>query len=325
MKITQPATRFTQLVSTAAVAANTNGVGSIPVPPLAGTDGYVLTYVAANSDLELKAPTGFANPMTTAADIIVGGTAGAPTRLAKGSDGQVLTVDPTTHLLLWATPFSNPMTTKGDIIAGGASGVATRLPVGSDTQVLTADSTQTLGVKWAAGGGGGGGLSQSFVGYNTIGGHTAAGLTSERYYLKQITLAAASTFTSIDCYIRPSTDNVTTNLAVTVLSDVSGSPSVLLAGNSLGNLDGVYFSNSSSMPGAWRWWSVPVGVSLASGTYWIGVTLGAGAGNFDMAYDTGGSDVTFNTGGVYTTGAYPSAWALTVGTFKYSIRASILS
>jgi hypothetical protein len=90
------------------------------------------------------------NPMTTAADLIVGGTSGAPARLGKGSDGQVLTVDPSTHLLVWATPssgFADPTTTKGDLIVHGTS--TTRLGVGSDTQVLTADSTQTLGVKWA--------------------------------------------------------------------------------------------------------------------------------------------------------------------------------
>lgn len=45
---------------------------------------------------------GLTNPMTTAADLIVGGASGVPARLAKGSDGQVLTVDPTTHLLVWA-------------------------------------------------------------------------------------------------------------------------------------------------------------------------------------------------------------------------------
>ena len=46
------------------------------------------------------------NPMTAQDDVIVGGavTGGvaAPARLGKGSDGQVLTVDPTTHHLLWA-------------------------------------------------------------------------------------------------------------------------------------------------------------------------------------------------------------------------------
>ncbi|MHB8398424.1 MAG: hypothetical protein ACYDCI_05745 [Candidatus Limnocylindrales bacterium] len=97
------------------------------------------------------------NPMTTQDDVIVGGVSGAAARLAKGTDGQVLTVDPTTHHLLWATPASSssPLTTKGDLY--GHSTVDARIPVGSDTQVLTADSTQALGVKWAAGGGGGGG------------------------------------------------------------------------------------------------------------------------------------------------------------------------
>lgn len=99
---------------------------------------------------------GMVSPMSAQDDLIVGGASGAPGRLAKGSDGQVLTVDPTTHHLLWATPAagSSPLTTKGDL--HGFSTVDARLPVGSDTQVLTADSTQALGLKWAAGGSGSG-------------------------------------------------------------------------------------------------------------------------------------------------------------------------
>lgn len=99
---------------------------------------------------------GMVSPMTTQDDLIVGGAAGAPARLAKGSDSQVLTVDPTTHHLLWATPAggSSPLTTKGDLF--GHSTADARIPVGSDGQVLTADSAQALGLKWAAGGGGGG-------------------------------------------------------------------------------------------------------------------------------------------------------------------------
>ena len=46
---------------------------------------------------------GFVNPMTTAGDIIIGGTDGEATRLAKGSDNQVLKIDPTTHLPVWGT------------------------------------------------------------------------------------------------------------------------------------------------------------------------------------------------------------------------------
>ncbi len=44
--------------------------------------------------------------LTTQDDIIVR-DASAPARLAKGSDGQVLTVDPTTHHLVWATPAAS--------------------------------------------------------------------------------------------------------------------------------------------------------------------------------------------------------------------------
>lgn len=78
------------------------------------------------------------NPMTTAEDIIKGGSSGAPARVAVGSNGQVLTV--TAGVVGWANSaagFSNPMTTTGDVITGGASGAAGRLAVGTTGQVLT--------------------------------------------------------------------------------------------------------------------------------------------------------------------------------------------
>lgn len=50
------------------------------------------------------------NPLTTQDDLWVAGASGAPGRLGKGSDGQVLTVDPTTHHLVWATPAAASVT-----------------------------------------------------------------------------------------------------------------------------------------------------------------------------------------------------------------------
>lgn len=98
------------------------------------------------------------NPMTTPGDVIVGGTAGVATRLPKGSDNNVLAIDPTTHLPVWAagsdTFMTNPMTTLDDIVVGGASGSPTRLAKGSDGQVLTIDPT-SHDVGWAVAGGGG--------------------------------------------------------------------------------------------------------------------------------------------------------------------------
>ncbi|MFN2466130.1 MAG: hypothetical protein ABR598_07690 [Candidatus Dormibacteria bacterium] len=98
----------------------TNGAAGQGVPA-GGTAGQVLAKIDGTDYNDhwvdqTAGGGGMANPMTTAADLIVGGAAGAPARLAKGADGQVLTVDPTTHLLVWATPAAGG--------GGSAGGVA---------------------------------------------------------------------------------------------------------------------------------------------------------------------------------------------------------
>lgn len=70
----------------------------------------------------------FISPMTTAGDVIVGGAAGAATRLGIGANGTVLTSNGTTAS--WQTVaagLTNPMTGVGDLIVGGTSGAPTRL------------------------------------------------------------------------------------------------------------------------------------------------------------------------------------------------------
>ena len=60
---------------------------------------------------------GFANPMTTAEDIIKGAPAALPARFARGTNGQVLGVS--SNVLTWVTPtvhMTNPLTTTGDMI-----------------------------------------------------------------------------------------------------------------------------------------------------------------------------------------------------------------
>jgi hypothetical protein len=129
----------------AAGAAGDIGAETSGTAAAAGTSGKI-----ADAGHVHPMPTLLANPMSAAADLIVGDTGGAAIRLGKGSDGQVLTVDPTTHLLVWATPssgFADPTTTKGDIIVHGAS-ATTKLGVGTDGKVLTANSGATNGVDW---------------------------------------------------------------------------------------------------------------------------------------------------------------------------------
>lgn len=96
---------------------------------------------------------GMENPMTTADDIIVGGVDGAPTRLAKGNEGQVLKVG--SGGIEWGSDsagMTNPMTTPGDMIAGSIDGAPYRLPKGTEGQVLTMGASFP---EWANAQGGG--------------------------------------------------------------------------------------------------------------------------------------------------------------------------
>ena len=90
--------------------------------------------------------TGMLNPMTDVGDLIIGGTSGAPTRLAKGYQGQVLKVGASS--LEWAadTGFANPMEEQGDLIVGSYDGVASRLPIGTVNQFLFSNGTTA---EWA--------------------------------------------------------------------------------------------------------------------------------------------------------------------------------
>jgi hypothetical protein len=132
--------------------SSTGGGGSaLTVEEVDGspTDSAVTKIKFPNGTLAIASheatytPTGMDNPMTTQDDLIVGGVAGAPARLAKGTDGQVLTVDPSTHHLVWATPassYSDPLTTRGDLVKRGASST-TRLAIGASGKILTSDGT----------------------------------------------------------------------------------------------------------------------------------------------------------------------------------------
>lgn len=88
-------------------------------------------------------------------DIIVGTAADTVTRIAVGSNDQILTADSSQISgVKWAAAPSsgispNTVDAKGDLLVGTADNTVARLAVGSNGQVLTADSSQTAGVKWA--------------------------------------------------------------------------------------------------------------------------------------------------------------------------------
>ena len=123
-----------------------------------GTDtaGYLEDKVEAGTNVSItktagklvisSTDTGMLNPMTTSGDLIVGGASGAPTRLAKGYQGQVLKVG--SSGLEWGTDvgFANPMEEQGDLILGSYDGVASRLPIGTVNQFLFSNGTTA---EWA--------------------------------------------------------------------------------------------------------------------------------------------------------------------------------
>jgi len=88
-------------------------------------------------DWEAAGGGGMSNPMTTQDDIIVGGSSGTPGRLAKGSDSQVLTIDPSSHHVSWATPSG-----------GGGGGFTQRARV-SRSSDLTVNSGAFTVVTWS--------------------------------------------------------------------------------------------------------------------------------------------------------------------------------
>ena len=85
-------------------------------------------------------------------DLISATGADTPTRLAVGTNGQVLLADSTQASgLRWgADPITASYDAQGDLLVGTGADAFVRVPVGTDNQVLVADSTQTSGVRWSS-------------------------------------------------------------------------------------------------------------------------------------------------------------------------------
>lgn len=97
--------------------ANAAGTWTLTLPTTDGDNGQVLTTNGSGvASWTTPSSGGMANPMTTAQDIIVGGTSGAPARLPVGAEGTVLKV--VSGAVEWGTDSTGGSPAFSDVAAG---------------------------------------------------------------------------------------------------------------------------------------------------------------------------------------------------------------
>lgn len=121
--------RITALTASKMTIGGTDG--DVIVDDAAGESVTITKWVSRRTtaqavrDLAGGGGSSMTNPMTTAGDLIVGGTAGAPTRLGVGADGKVLKV--VSGVPAWADDATGGGGSTGDVV-GPASSIDNTLP-----------------------------------------------------------------------------------------------------------------------------------------------------------------------------------------------------
>lgn len=167
-----------------------------------------------------------------------------------------------------------------------------------------------------AGGGGGGGVTQAYLGYNTVGASFEA-MTANRHYIKKVTIASACFIASVDIYVKGNGGNVL-DLATFILGDSAGTPTEMVSASKAGPQNGnnQYFWNTTG-----RWFSGAHSIYLPAADYWFGFAGNGGA--LSIAYDAG-SDRYYAAGGAYLED-YSLVGSSTDSTRKYSLRLNTFS
>jgi hypothetical protein len=168
-------------------------------------------------------------------------------------------------------------------------------------------------------------LTQSYVGYNTVGGSTEV-MTDQRVLAKKITLATAGLLTNIEVHVDGgnSSDEVE-SINFGLYADSGGTPSALLSMYN-GREVALLMDNTLGAGGntVARWFGGPMGVWLAAGDYWLAVqAIDTGASMpYRVYYDGSGTDRYYDSGGNWL-GDW-GWYSPTTGSNTYSIRGNIV-
>lgn len=193
---------------------------------LAAGSNITLTTNAGTDTITIASTGGFSNPMTTAEDLIVGGTGGAPERLAVGTEGQVLKV--VSGAVAWGTDSTGTGGLPGTPAEGdltyydGADWVS--LPIGTAGQVLKVNGTADA-PEWAAAGGTGTVTSVALSGTDGLQVDSGSPITTSGTIQLGVDAAALRAHLNVADGATANTGTVTSvALALPNIFSVSGSP-----------------------------------------------------------------------------------------------------
>jgi hypothetical protein len=166
---------------------------------------------------------------------------------------------------------------------------------------------------------------QSYIGKNAVGANAdASAVNTWKGVYKKVTTSSDGLLASIDVHCKGNGSNVSA-LYAAVFDDNAGAPGKLISvgtfpGEPSGSLSAAF---NTVMSATARWVSIPSGIWLPAGTYWMVVCFGGAgvASAMSLFYDAGGHDFSSTLNATWINEATASADS----TRDYSIRGNLIT
>jgi hypothetical protein len=224
---TIPPTGYAVKLGTVAYVNSSNGAIYINKSNLSVQAGNIVGTVAVANGGTGQATASAAfnalSPLTTAGDVLYGGTSGAGTRLAIGTAGQVLTVNSGATAPQWSTPTTGTVTSVAALTLGTTgTDLTSTVATGTTTPVITlnvptASATNRGALSsadWTTFNNKGSGTVTSIVAGTGLSGGTITGSGTIAIDSTVATLSGTQTFTNKRINLRVQSQTSTATLAI---------------------------------------------------------------------------------------------------------------